>query len=225
MSTNRTSTHDSNSRPAPGQQVLASAIVLRTRAYRDSDLIVHFLTPALGKISVLARHARSSRKRFPNSLDLFDRGTARLTTERSGAWGLAEFTSASSLVKVRQDLDKLTLASLICEVSDLILQEDDPAPAAAVFEVVDLSLNAVDEAADVRTALRSTFIGLANLCQRAGIADPSAATPGSRALQTLLDLVERHCDRPLLTRDSLKGVLDKASGEGRPIAVFKSPEG
>lgn len=202
---------ESEHRTALGTHITTPGVVLRARPYRDSDLIVHILTPLLGKIAVLARHARSSKKRFPNSLDLFDRGNIRLTTERSGALALSEFTASHSLARVRQDLDKLCLASLVCEVFDLVLVEEDQSAASEFFEVLDLSLNAIDEAAQTRDALRATFIALMTLCKRAGIADLSATSPGSRALTTLLDGIEQFCERPLLTRNTLRSVLKKAA--------------
>ena len=168
----------------------------------------------MGKISVIARHARGSRKRFPSSLDLFDRGIARLTVEKSGAFGIKEFTPSHSLVKIRYDLDKLTLASLLCESFDLVIQEDEGIVAPKMFEVLDLSLNAIEEATDLRGSLRASFIALASLTQESGIADVSASSPGSRALFQVLDAIEHFCERRLMTRSSVMDTLKKLSGAG-----------
>jgi DNA repair protein RecO (recombination protein O) len=48
------------------------AIVLRTHAFGEADLVVHLLTPERGRIAAIAKHARKSVKRFPGSLDLFN---------------------------------------------------------------------------------------------------------------------------------------------------------
>ena len=152
-----------------GQDVAVPALVLRVYPFRDNDLMAHLLTPSIGKISVVARHARGSRKRFPSSLDIFDRGTARLTVEKSGAFGVKEFTPSHSLTRVRYDLDKLTLASLLCEAFDVVIPDEGEVTSPRMFEVLDLSLNAIDESPDVKGALRATFIGLASLwLKRAG---------------------------------------------------------
>jgi len=172
-----------------GQDTAVPAIVLRVYPFRDHDLMGHLLTPSMGKISVIARHARGSRKRFPSSLDIFDRGTARLTVERSGAFGIKEFTPSHSLTRVRYDLDKLTLASVVW----------------------DLSLNAIDEAADVRGALRATFIALATLTKESGIADISTESPGSRSLYATLDAIERFTERRLLSRSALADTVKKVA--------------
>lgn len=196
-----------------GQETSVPAIVLRVRPFRESDLIAHLFTPVMGKVSVIARHARGSRKRFPSSLDLFDRGTARLTLEKSGALGVKEFSPSHSLTKIRYDLDKLTLASLLCEAFDIVLPEDGGLSTPQLFEVLDLSLNAIDEAPDVRSGLRAAFIALASLTKESGIADISAASPGSRALLSTLDAIEKFCERRLATKSSLRDTLKKAASE------------
>lgn len=195
-----------------GQELTLPALVLRIRPYRDSDIIAHILTPSLGKISVMARHARGSRKRFPSSLDLFDRGSARLTRERNGALGVKEFTPSHSLKRVRDDLDKLTLASLLCETFDLLLHEESGDDSQQVFEILDLSLNAIDEATDLKGSLRAVYVALASLTRHAGIIDLADAPPGSKALTTLLDAVERFTERRLATRSTLGPMLKKLAG-------------
>lgn len=195
-----------------GQELTVPALVLRITPYRDSDIIAHILTPSLGKISVMARHARGSRKRFPSSLDLFDRGSARLTRERNGALGVKEFTPSHSLKHVRNDLDKLTLASLLCETFDLLLHEESGDDSQQVFEILDLSLNAIDEAPDLKGSLRAVYVALSSLTRHAGIIDLAEAPAGSKALTTLLDAVERFTERRLATRSALGPMLKKLAG-------------
>lgn len=194
-----------------GHDISVPAIVLRVFPFRDHDLIGHLLTPTLGKISVIARHARGSRKRFPSSLDIFDRGTARLTVEKNGALSVKEFTPSHSLTKVRYDLDKLTLASLVCEAFDVVIPDEGEVTAPKMFEILDLSLNAIDEAADVKGALRAAFIALASLAKYGGIADISTETPGSKALMSVLDSIERFSERRLLSRSSLRDTVKRAA--------------
>lgn len=51
----------------------AQAIILRTRAYGESDKIVTFLTEDAGKLTGIAKGAKNSRRRFANCLDPFTR--------------------------------------------------------------------------------------------------------------------------------------------------------
>jgi hypothetical protein len=193
-----------------GGDLSTPALVIRTQPFRESDIIAHLLTPKLGKISVVARHARGSKKRFPSSLDVFDRGTARIAFEKSRSLlGVKEFTPSHSLKQVRTDLDKLTLASVLCEAFDVILQEDDHDGSAQSFEVLDLALNAIDESHDLRTSLRATFVALSTLARQAGIVDLTDLPPGSRALHGVLDALERFTERRLVTTEALKPLVRK----------------
>lgn len=211
MSSNRIERDKQPELLARGLDISVSAIVLRARPFRDSDLMAQLLTPTMGKVSVIGRHARGSKKRFPSSLDLFDRGVARLSREKNGALSVKEFTPSHSLVKLRANLDKLTLASLLCESFDLVLQENTGEDSSEVFEILDLSLNAIDEASDLRTALRATLVALVSLCKREGLVDLSAHPPGTRTLNASLDAIERFSEKRLMTRSALEPVI-KAIG-------------
>ncbi|MFN4896872.1 MAG: DNA repair protein RecO [Pseudomonadota bacterium] len=194
-----------------GEEVSVSAIVLRARPYRDSDLMAQLLTPTLGKISVIGRHARGSKRRFPSSLDIFDRGTARIGRERRGSFGIKEFTPSHSLVKLRGDLDKLTLASLLCESFDLVIQEHSGETYAQLFEVLDLALNAIEEASEPRISLRATVVALNSLVSLEGIADLGTQPPGSRMLNSILDAIENFSERRLMTRSSVLPIIERLS--------------
>lgn len=193
-----------------GGDLSTPALVLRTQPFRESDLIAHLLTPSLGKLSVVARHARGSRKRFPSSLDVFDRGIARIALEKNrNLIAVKEFTPSHSLKLVRTDLDKLTLASVLCEAFDVILQENDHEGSAESFEVLDLALNAIDESQDLRTSLRATFVALSTLARQAGIVDLTDMPPGSRALSSVLAALERFTERRLVTTEALIPLIRK----------------
>ena len=47
------------------------AILLRKIEYGDHDFIISFLTESKGKISVIAKNAKKSIKRFSGAFDLF----------------------------------------------------------------------------------------------------------------------------------------------------------
>src|SRR5947207_14962423 len=51
----------------------SAAIILRSRAYGESDKIVTFLTEDAGKLTGIAKGAKNSRRRFANCLDPFTR--------------------------------------------------------------------------------------------------------------------------------------------------------
>ena len=101
--------------------------------------MIHAFSPDFGKVSVIARHARSSRKRFPAAVDVFDRGIVTISHERGGCLALKAFSGSRTLIKLRTDLDKLTLASVICESFDVTIQENNGDVSHQLFEVLDLS--------------------------------------------------------------------------------------
>ena len=173
--------------------------------------MARLLTPTFGKISAIGRHARGSKKRFPSSIDLFDRGTARLSREKNGALGLKEFSPSHALKTLRTSLEKLTAASLLCECFDRIIQEDTGDNSQDTFELLDLSLNAIDEANELKPVLRATVVGLTSLLKKEGIIDLVDNPTGKHTLLTALHAVETFSERQLLSRSALTPILAELS--------------
>lgn len=179
------------------------AVVLRVVPFRDYDLIAHLMTPTMGKVTVMARHARGSKKRFPSSLDVFDRGTARLALERNHAISIREFSAAKTLISLRENLDKITLASFLCEAFDTVIPEGEASGSPKLFELLDLTLNALCEAESTREGLKAVHIALSNLLLFTGIGDISEHAAGSRALGLAIETIENFAQRRLATRNAL----------------------
>ena len=59
--------------------LVTEAIVLHAFDYLETSRIIRLMTREAGVQSVLARGARSSRKRFGNAVDLFAQGTAEIS--------------------------------------------------------------------------------------------------------------------------------------------------
>ena len=66
------------------------AIVLRAVEYGESDLIAHLLMPDIGRLTVIAKYARKSQRRFPGSLDLFNHLRVRVSRKRPQGLGFLE---------------------------------------------------------------------------------------------------------------------------------------
>lgn len=189
----------------------SAVIVLAVHPFRESDLIARLLTPTFGKVSAIGRHARGSKKRFPSSIDLFDRGTARLTREKNGSLGLKEFSPSHALATLRTNLDKLTAASLLCECFDRIIQEDTGEDPQDTFELLDLSLNAIDESQDLKPVLRATLVGLTSLLKKEGIIDLVDKPTSKHTLLTALHAIENFSEKKLLSRTALEPILTQLS--------------
>lgn len=101
------------------------AIVLNFFDYAESDLIVCFYTREYGKIRGIAKGARRSRKRFANALELFN--LSEIVFSRKGHNGLAlieESAVRSHFENIRQDLEKMLMASHFIELTDQFTPEE-----------------------------------------------------------------------------------------------------
>jgi DNA repair protein RecO (recombination protein O) len=91
------------------------AIVLRVSDFGESDRIVTLLTEHHGKVSALARGAKSSRRRFGAALGLFGCGEAVLR-ERRELWSLEELHSQRGFLHLGLELGRFGHGSYACEL-------------------------------------------------------------------------------------------------------------
>jgi DNA repair protein RecO (recombination protein O) len=109
-----------------GPSQTSAAIILRARAYGESDKIVTFLTEDVGKLSGIAKGAKNSRRRFANCLDAFTRVRVHFRT-RTGA-GLV-FMESCDLVTppgALTDPVRFAYASYLVELVDRLTAEGQP---------------------------------------------------------------------------------------------------
>jgi len=103
------------------------AVILRTRAYGESDRIVTFLTDAAGKLTGIAKGARNSRRRFANCLDPF---TLVQVHYRERPRGGLVFMDSCDLLAVPGELSdpvKFAYGSYLLELVDRLTVEAEPA--------------------------------------------------------------------------------------------------
>ncbi len=109
--------------PSRRNETVTPAIVIRARAFGESDKIVTFLTRDRGKLSGIAKGAKRSKRRFVNVLEPFTHVSVRLR-ERSSS-ELA-FISACDLVDAyhtfARDLTKFAHASYVLELTDRMVR-------------------------------------------------------------------------------------------------------
>jgi DNA repair protein RecO (recombination protein O) len=98
------------------------AIVLHQRNYSESHKIVELFTAEHGRISVLARGARASRRRFAGVLDLFAHIQAEVKTSGS-LWTLTGAELIAGRFGLRGNLDAFQAASTLCETVRLLCPE------------------------------------------------------------------------------------------------------
>ncbi len=164
------------------------------------------ITRSHGKLTLFAPHARKSRKRFGSTIDVLDWGVFQTARGKGPLPIMQSFTPRSSFPHLRSSFEKLALATFVCEVFDLLLPED-AVEKDEVFEGFQLCLRALDEAGDLKTALRSCYLALSGLLVASGLIR-QAEQPSANALMRLAARVEEYAQRPLQTREQLKMVLD-----------------
>ncbi len=104
----------------------ADAILVRSVDYGEADRILTLLTPTLGKVSVLARGARRSKRRFAGALEPFALLDVELSLGRSelgSLWGAQVKRAFPALLR---DLARLSVAGAALELVRELLPERSP---------------------------------------------------------------------------------------------------
>ncbi len=107
----------------------ASGIILRTRPLTDTSLIVHWLTPELGRIATVAKGARKPKSSFYGKLDLFfeaDFSFAR--SQRSELHTLREVGVRDMRNGLRTDFGYVTQASYAVAFVEQVTETETPLP-------------------------------------------------------------------------------------------------
>lgn len=122
-------------------RVRTPALILRTRAYQDDDLIVDFLGQSTGRVSAVARAARKSPRRYGGPLEMGCRVDLELTF-RAGR-ELQSLSRCEVVVPIRQirlDYDRIAALAYMLELVRLCAREGqgDPRLYGLAGEIVDV---------------------------------------------------------------------------------------
>ncbi len=185
--------------------------VLRIFPCGESDLVVRLLTPNRGKIAVIAKYVRKSKKRFASGLDLFDRGRFSIRSPHSDSNStlavLQDFAPEGGYRELRVNIGKIVGASLLCECYDFLIPEhvaNDP----EAYRLLQLGLTAVDAATDLKQTLKGCFVSICQLMLHSGfVSTDQLPAPSANGLLSLVRLVEAHAERELASKPSLIEVL------------------
>lgn len=110
-------------------------IILRVRPLTETSLIVHWLTPDLGRIATVAKGARRPKSPFGGKLDLFyavDFSFSR--SRRSELHLLRDASLKETHGAIRQDMMKLRQASYAAAFLEQATEEETPLP--EFFELI-----------------------------------------------------------------------------------------
>ena len=104
-------------------------IILRTRALTETSLIIHWLTPELGRIATVAKGARRNKSPFAGKLDLFyqlDFSFQR--SRRSELHTLREVTLQNTHAEIRLNMERLQQASYASAIIEQTTETESPIP-------------------------------------------------------------------------------------------------
>ncbi|MEZ4255050.1 MAG: DNA repair protein RecO [Polyangiales bacterium] len=161
---------------------LTDALVLRALDYGESDRIVTLLTERFGKVSVLARSARKSRRRFGGVLEPYVVFGARVSFGAGELGHLHEVELRRSFPRIVTSLDKIALggSALSLVRAAVPVREPDARVFANVvefFEALDGAEGPVDGLRLAFTVRVLSLVGFEpsfDMCARTGRRAPSS---------------------------------------------------
>ena len=167
----------------------ATGLVLRTRPFSETSLILHWLTPSLGRVATIAKGARRAKSPFRGKLDVFyelDISFAR--SRRSDLHTLREAVLRHTHPSLREDLHRLEQAAYATALIEQATETETPLP--AVFAMLRGLLRHLDLHAPAAPAVLAFEI---KFLDEFGLAPPAAAgelSAGGRGLLETLRAVE-----------------------------------
>jgi len=122
----------------------AQGIILRTRSFTETSLIVEWLTPELGRISTVAKGARRQKSPFRGKLDLFYEADFSFTrSRRSELHTLSEVSLKETHPTLRRDLGYVRQASYCATLIAQTTEKETPLP--GIYELMRAFLSALPE--------------------------------------------------------------------------------
>lgn len=170
------------------------AFVLRAVDFGESDRIAHLLTPATSRLTVIAKGAKRSKRRFPGTLDLFNLLDVRVERRRANTMGrLEQARLLDAFDPLRTHPGRFALACYLAELVDRLAPEGSGGPDARKLYAVVLGAIRVVAArapdARLRALLELRVLAALGLrpelrrCVRCGLdIDVAALTAGSGAV-------------------------------------------
>jgi DNA repair protein RecO (recombination protein O) len=199
----------------------AHGIILRTRRFTETSLIVQWLTPDCGRLSTLGKGALRPKSPFRGKLDLFyeaDFSFAR--SRRSDLHVLREVRLRETHAALRREMASLKQASYGAALIEQTTEKETPLP--AVFELMRGFLGAITAAAPQPQTVLAFDLKLLNELGLAPDLRQSRLTAGTRRIAATLTSGEWSVAARLKLsgaqvvelEEFLRGFIDFNIGEG-----------
>ena len=160
-------------------------LVMRTRPLTETSLIVHWLTPDLGRLATVAKGARRPKSPYAGKLDLFYLADFSFTrSRRSDLHTLREVNLRETHGALREDFVKLQHAAYATACLELATETDTPLP-----EIYELTSGFLDWLCRSEPQVQSIFAFELKLLHELGLEpdlEESRLAPGTRKIATTL---------------------------------------
>lgn len=187
--------------------VQAKGIIVSAYPSGEADLILRVICEQHGNLTFIAKHAKRSKSRFSGKFDLFDHGTFEGKSRNSNLIPVSQFKREPTFKKLRDDLIKITVASVLAEVADKLTQEGSQNESGYYFTLLN-SLEEIDNSIDSRTALRSLFHAIHTFLSIGGFIDSSKDIPATpKNLVKLLMISEEQSGKIIRSGAVLKSIV------------------
>lgn len=103
-------------------------LILRETEYKDSDKLLTVLSKDRGQLTLRARGVRSRSSRLKGACQLLAYSEFTVFDNR-GYMTIDEAVPIELFMPLRSDIERLSLASYLVQVADVLSQEDEPNPA------------------------------------------------------------------------------------------------
>lgn len=198
----------------PTTYTTIEGIIIRLFASGDSDAIIRVISQNEGKITIFAPRARkngSGDKQKP-SLDIFDWGIFETHTGKGNLLNLKAFHPRSSFHHLRDNFEKLILATFICEAFDIGIPDELPEDTGDSFNILWETLNKLNQAQSLKESFRITYDALAELLKMNGVLS-NLEPPSTHAMLRLASQLEHYTGKGLSTKAELKLAIDSLKKE------------
>jgi len=165
----------------------AHGLILRTRPLTETSLIIHWLTPELGRLATVAKGARRAKSPFLGKLDLFYQADFSFQrSQRSELHPLREVKLLETHRAIREDLSKLQQAAYLAAFIEQATETETPIP-----EIFDLAIGFLTQLCQHPSQPQNVFALELRLLRELGLEpdlEATRLTPGGKKIvQTLLE--------------------------------------
>lgn len=138
------------------------AIIIGGHDLAEADRIVVFYTKASGKVRAVAEGVRRLRSRFGGNVQLFGQGRlVYFERPNKTLHKVNEFAAVRPHQRLREDLDRIALASIAVEAVALGVEENEPSP--GLYELLAEALDQLETANRPAVVLEGFLLHLLRL--------------------------------------------------------------